>query len=120
MSRIRSFGLSIWILLVSVFISGQLLSPFFTSIHTPEDFSIEKGIHFNQTDHSSDFFIQSNRSELSISIHVIQNPFFKWKSILPDDSPDSLTPISFYSEFIQDSWRCASVAFIIFPHHEFT
>ena len=120
MARIRSLGLSIWFFLIAVFISGQLLSPFFTSNLTTVGSGIEKGKHFDQADHSSDFFIQPNRSEYSASNQVIRELLFKWKFIQPDTTPDPFTAKPIYSEFIQDSWRCPTVAIILFPHHEFT
>ena len=67
----------------------------------------------------SDFFLLPDSVLVSASAPLVKEPFFKWKSFLPERSVDTFIATQLYPESIQDICRCPTVAIVLFPYHEF-
>lgn len=115
----KSLILSSWLFLVAVCLAEQSMAPFlFPGSNLPESRDIPNA-HFNPADNLFEFFI------LPKSIHecnpgpLTREPFFKWKSHLPENQIAAFITTGRFPEIVQDIWRCPAVAFVLFPYHEF-
>jgi len=44
---------------------------------------------------------------------------FQWKIVNIETDLLPCPPVRTFPEFVQDIWRCPTVAFVLFPYHEF-
>ncbi len=111
------FGL--WLSLVLAYHAEQAICPLLLNPVNLTNPSGERAPSYYQADALYDFFLPPPATAQVAPVPIINEPHFKWK---PANSARVLTPCApfrSYPELVQDIWRCPTVAFVLFPFHEF-
>ena len=115
----RSMVLSGWLCLFTLYLAEQSIGPVMAAEVNPPVSQDEPISHYNQTNPFGDFYILPNSKQISAPVPVVREPFFKWKSYLPERSIDPFSCTQIFPELVQDIWRCPAVSIVLFPYHEF-
>jgi hypothetical protein len=116
---LRSLIVSGWLCVFTAYMAEQAIGPvLLTDLNSPLS-KDEPLARLNQACHFSDFFMVPGGGQQTVPAPVIREPFFKWKSFLPERLLNAFSPTPSYPAFIQDMWRCPAVAIVLFPYHEF-
>ncbi len=109
----------LWLSLVLAYHAEQAICPLLCNPVNLTDPSGEPPTSFYQADPLYDFYLMPPTTAQVAPVPIINEPHFKWKLADSERVLSPCSPVRSYPEFVQDIWRCPTVAFVLFPFHEF-
>jgi hypothetical protein len=119
MDLARKLSASFLILLVLLLNSEQAAADIFIDLRYP---SGNDGSSLEFTQHNGliiDLIQPGSEFAQKVPVTNIRPLPFQWKLVNIENDLLPCPPVRTFPEFLQDIWRCPTVAFVLFPYHEF-